>query len=140
MDSSDLLECLLNGKDIISTGFCGWKHDTKKWKRKNRRNCCQASSLEQKLNLNKMEEEDMQGKSALHSCCSSSPYCFLSLLSPTTWIISGLFFVLKTPIAEIASWPSISVLLFSYRNRTPNMLLDTRLPRITTTFPSLPCS
>lgn len=39
---------------------------------------------------------------------------------PTPWVFSALLFVLKALCCL-----SISVPLFSYRNRNPNMLLDT---------------
>lgn len=53
----------------------------------------------------------------------------------TPWVVSALLLVLKALCCL-----SISVPLFSYRNRNPNMMLDTRMPRIKTTFPRVHCN
>lgn len=132
----------------LSKGVCGKKGDMKEWKRTSRRNCVPSPSLEEKPNLTRWGRGDIQANviytpDTLILLVAVLTLSFCPTITHTVDLFKFTFCIKKRElfnVAEIASSPLISVLLFSYRNRTPDILLDTRMPRVITTYPRLSCS
>lgn len=132
----------------LSKGVCGKKGDMKEWKRTSRRNCVPSPSLEEKPNLTRWGRGDIQANviytpDTLILLVAVLSLSFCPTITHTVDLFKFTFCIKKRElfnVAEIASSPLISVLLFSYRNRTPDILLDTRMPRVITTYPRLSCS